>query len=46
MFREEWEAQRGLDEEVKLITRPIAKRFLMKIALFCSLIALFWSMCF
>jgi magnesium-transporting ATPase (P-type) len=42
IFRSDWEAQRGLDEEVKIISRPIAKRFLMKIFLFCSFIAIFW----
>lgn len=30
----EWEGQRGLEEEVKITTQPIAKRFMVKLAIF------------
>ncbi len=33
----EWEGQRGLEEEVKITTQPIAKRFMVKLALFAVL---------
>eukprot|EP00029_Vermamoeba_vermiformis_P008076 TRINITY_DN3678_c0_g1_i1.p1 TRINITY_DN3678_c0_g1~~TRINITY_DN3678_c0_g1_i1.p1 ORF type:complete len:232 (-),score=57.91 TRINITY_DN3678_c0_g1_i1:48-743(-) len=33
-FAGEWEGQRGLEEEVKITTQPIAKRFMVKLAIF------------